>query len=67
MAKYDWHFFEKEVFRAWQKNSYEDLDNDEKFDKLYRYVLDLEDRIEQLEKKNDDDDFYYQEQQEKNS
>ena len=49
MAKYDWRFFEKEVFCAWQKNRYEDLDDDEKFEKLYRYVLDLEDRIEQLE------------------
>ena len=49
MAEHDRHFFKKEVFCHWAENYYEDLDDDEKFDKLYYYVLELEDRIEQLE------------------
>jgi len=48
MAEYDWHFFQKEVYNPWRVE-YEDLDDDEKFDKLYCYVLELEERIEQLE------------------
>ena len=51
MAEYDRHFFEEEVYRSWQGGDYKDLDDDEKFDKLYCYVLELEDRIEQLEAK----------------
>ena len=50
MAEYDRHFFEKEVYNRWRPE-YKDLDNDEKFDKLYNYVLELEERIEQLEAK----------------
>lgn len=49
----------------YEKLFFEELVNS--FEKLYSYILELEERIEQLEKKNDDDDFYYQEQQEKNS
>ena len=64
MAEYDKHFFEEEVYRHWSDVDYGPIDDDEKFDKLYCYILELEERIEQLEKKNDDDDSYYQEQQE---
>ena len=66
MAEYDKHFFKETIWRYWKEDDYKDLDDNEKFEKLYCYVLELEERIEQLEKKNDDDDFYYQEQQEKN-
>jgi hypothetical protein len=48
MAEYDWHFFEEEVHSHWRVE-YKDLSDDEKFDKLYNYVLKLEERIEQLE------------------
>ena len=49
MAEYDRHFFKEEVYRTWSDVDYKDLDDDEKFEKLYRYVLELEERIEQLE------------------
>lgn len=48
MAEYDWHFFEERVYNPWRVD-YNDLSDDEKFEKLYRYVLELEERIEQLE------------------
>ena len=67
MAQYDEHFFEEVVYRHWSDIDYAPIDDDEKFDKLYNYVLKLEERIEQLEKKNDDDQFYYREQQERNN
>ena len=55
MANYDQHFFERETryisFTGWE---YIELETDEKFEKLYRYILDLEERIEQLESKSDD-------------
>ena len=55
MANYDRHFFERETryisFYGWE---YIELETDEKFEKLYRYILDLEERIEQLENKSDD-------------
>ena len=54
MAEYDRHFFEEEVWRYWKENDYKDLDDDEKFEKLYRYVLELEERIEQLEDNSND-------------
>ena len=67
MAEYDKHFFEETVYYHWSSSGdYEPLDDDEKFDKLYKYILKLEERIEQLERKNEDDDFYRQEQEERN-
>jgi hypothetical protein len=45
MAEYDRHFFEEEVYRSWRSldqvegSDYKDLSDDEKFKKLYRYVL----------------------------
>jgi hypothetical protein len=50
MAEYDSRFFEEEVHSPWSVD-YKDLSDDEKFDKLYNYVLELEERIEQLEAK----------------
>jgi hypothetical protein len=53
MAKYDEHFFEEKNWHVhWSASGpdYESIgDDDEKFDKLYRYILELEYRIEQLE------------------
>ena len=49
MAKYDRRFFEQVVYRHWSDVEYGPMDDDVKFEKLYRYILELEDRIEQLE------------------
>ena len=52
MAEYDPHFFEqkyKDFFGDWD---YDELETNEKFDKLYNYILELEERIEQLENKD---------------
>ena len=45
MAEYDWHFFEEEVHNSW-RIEYKELSDDEKFEKLYLYVLELEERME---------------------
>ena len=50
MAVYDSRFFEERVYNPWSVD-YKDLSDDEKLNKLYRYVLELEERIEQLEAK----------------
>ena len=51
MAEYDKHFFEEIVQHHWSDVDYGPLDDDEKFEKLYDYILKLEERIEQLEAK----------------
>ena len=48
----------------YEKLFFEELVNS--FEKLYSHILELEERIEQLEQKNEDDAFYYREQQEEN-
>lgn len=52
MATYDKHFFEEEDWNVhWSASgpNYEDMDIKDKFDKIYKYVLKLEERIELLE------------------
>ena len=66
MAEYDRNFFVQETYYSYNDREYTELETDDKFEKLYSYILELEERIEVLEKKNDDDDFYYREQQENN-
>ena len=52
MAEYDKHFFKETIWRYWKDDDYKDLDDNEKFEKLYCYVLELEERIEQLERES---------------
>lgn len=50
MAVYDLRFFEERIYN-FSSVDYKDLSDDEKFEKLYHYILELEERIEQLEAK----------------
>jgi len=52
MANYDQHFFEREYQNFFNDWEYMELETNDKFEKLYRYILELEERIEQLENKD---------------